>query len=628
MTFYFKSMLAFVLQLSLCAVLSAQVDTVALDLVEVASTRTNIANTGGVNARWDSTALTTMNTTNLADLLQRSSGVFVKSYGLGSIATTSIRGASSAHTSVIWNGFKLNSPMLGLLDLSLIPVGTADDVAVYYGGNTSLWGNASIGGVVSVNSRSRFGKNLSIENQTTFGSFGKLDEQLNFSFGDKKWNSRTKLNWQEAQNDFPFQINEDLPVELTSNAALKRKTLMQDLFFKINSNQQLAIHFWWQDMERQIPPRTAQNFSNAFQKDKLFRLALNWKKQNENSVLQGRLGYFTEQIDYENPQILFRALTVFHTVIAELEQQFYFKNNQTLHIGINETYNEAVADAYLENPKEINSAIFAAYRKTVGNWNFQLNARQSLVNDQLQPFVPSIGVENDLSKNIKIKAKVSRNYRLPTFNDRFWRPGGNEELLPERGWSEELTLQWAAKQQKNKIGFGVTAFNRNISNWIRWLLVEGETSVSANNISKVWSRGLEHRFNYHLAKDNWQVGLNLGYDYILSTNQLAISKLRIEAGDQLDYVPKHQAFAKLDFRVSDFQFSYQHTYTGGITTIQDPLPGYSLAFISTQYNFKIKKLTTGLFLNVNNLFDKSYRAVERRPMPGRNFDLGIRLKFN
>src|SRR4051812_12993113 len=69
----------------------------------------------------DSLALAQHNSTNLADLLADESPVFIKSYGLGSLATTSFRGGSANHTAILWNGFNINSPMNGQLDLSLVP---------------------------------------------------------------------------------------------------------------------------------------------------------------------------------------------------------------------------------------------------------------------------------------------------------------------------------------------------------------------------------------------------------------------------------------------------------------------------------------------------------------------------
>jgi len=68
----------------------------------------------------------------VAAQLTRESGVFVKSYGQGGVSTVTSSGMGAAHTALLWNGIKLNSPMLGLYDFSLIPSFLLDKVTMQY----------------------------------------------------------------------------------------------------------------------------------------------------------------------------------------------------------------------------------------------------------------------------------------------------------------------------------------------------------------------------------------------------------------------------------------------------------------------------------------------------------------
>ena len=70
----------------------------------------------------DSSILTNPQHLNLGDLLSKKSHLFIKSYGIGSLATVSLRGSGSAHTQLNWNGISLNSCMNGSSDLSLFPL--------------------------------------------------------------------------------------------------------------------------------------------------------------------------------------------------------------------------------------------------------------------------------------------------------------------------------------------------------------------------------------------------------------------------------------------------------------------------------------------------------------------------
>ena len=56
------------------------------------------------------------------ELLGKSSGLYVKQYGPGNLATISIRGSSASQTQLFWNGIPVNSPTLGSSDLALLPI--------------------------------------------------------------------------------------------------------------------------------------------------------------------------------------------------------------------------------------------------------------------------------------------------------------------------------------------------------------------------------------------------------------------------------------------------------------------------------------------------------------------------
>src|SRR6187551_763625 len=79
----------------------------------------------------------------LADMLRKYGYGHVRGYGPGGLASASFRGTGSSHTSVLWNGINLLSPLSGQLDLSLVPVGFIDDASIQTGGATSLYGNGS-----------------------------------------------------------------------------------------------------------------------------------------------------------------------------------------------------------------------------------------------------------------------------------------------------------------------------------------------------------------------------------------------------------------------------------------------------------------------------------------------------
>ncbi|MBK6784016.1 MAG: Plug domain-containing protein [Saprospiraceae bacterium] len=124
----------------------AVVDT-SLTIPAIEITASNIRNESmGFSGRsWDAEEMLKLNAQNVAELLSSESGSYLKSYGLGSIATSSVRGGNAGHTLLLWNGLPLNSPMLAQLDLSLLPIFAAESARFTPGSNTALWGSGAIG---------------------------------------------------------------------------------------------------------------------------------------------------------------------------------------------------------------------------------------------------------------------------------------------------------------------------------------------------------------------------------------------------------------------------------------------------------------------------------------------------
>jgi len=238
---------------------------------------------------------------------------------LGSIATSAIRGASAGHTVVVWNGLALQSPMLGLLDLSMLPSGLVDDVSIQYGGQSTLWGSGAIGGVIHLNNHTKFGKKTGVDLQSSFGSFGSFQQQAIFKKSNKKWSSTTRLFNQEATNDFSYSIRSDLPKRQQTHAAIIQRGVLQELGYQAKENQLWTLHFWTQKTEREIPPTTTQTKSEATQLDDFIRTSLQWKKTGNHHSLQAKAAYFSENIDFQDSAIGLSALSNFKTAIGEVE---------------------------------------------------------------------------------------------------------------------------------------------------------------------------------------------------------------------------------------------------------------------------------------------------------------------
>ena len=88
---------------------------------------------GVQQTRFDSLVLKENIALSMADILTFNSSIFVKSYGRATLSTVSFRGTSASHTQVTWNGMRINNPMLGMTDFSMIPSYFIDDASLLHG---------------------------------------------------------------------------------------------------------------------------------------------------------------------------------------------------------------------------------------------------------------------------------------------------------------------------------------------------------------------------------------------------------------------------------------------------------------------------------------------------------------
>lgn len=567
------------------------------------------------------------------------SNVYVKSYGLGSSATTSIRGGSAGHTQVMWNGLAIQNPMLGQLDFSLIPIGFVDDLSIAFGGNTAPWGSGSIGGTVFINNLPQITTGWSAKVRSELGHFGWWDQQAKLTFGKGDFQSVTRFFHQQATNDFEYEQAPGLPKRKQTNAALHQNGLMQEFYWNTNPRQFWSARVWLQETEREIPPRMVQTRSLAEQADRFIRTNIQWKNIQSSGVLTIKGGVFKEDQDYKDPLAGLTTSNDFWKSIAEIDQSWHLSDQQQLQIGTNHTWLQSSAGAYQQSRHQHRTAAFLLYRHHIGTWEAQFNLRQTLVDGAFVPIVPSLGITTKINDHFSVNGKVSRNYRLPTLNDLYWQPGGNPSLLPEKGWSQEIGInlflqasqasQNGTSKSTGQLQYSATLFNRTIKDWIQWAVVDGQPFYAPHNITKVHSWGIEQRIKAHQnwgkTKLNWQ----LGYDYISSTYQQAVETPKFDKGAQLAYTPVHQWFSQLNFQFHTASLSYLHRYTGGVDTFNfTQLAPYHIGAVQLNYLLKKHRWNAQLFINIENIWDQQYQVIEYRAMPGRYGRIGCSFSFN
>ncbi|MBL4707789.1 MAG: TonB-dependent receptor plug domain-containing protein, partial [Flavobacteriales bacterium] len=239
---------------------------------------------------------------NLGDLLAKKSHLFVKSYGIGSLATVSLRGSGSSHTQLYWNGISINSSMNGSSDLSLFPLFFMDQVKLNYGLKSITDGTGGIGGAINFSSKPSFKKQQQVEFSSIFGSFGQRQYTGKFVVGNTKIQSQTKLYFNEAENNFNYKdlTQEGFPDREVRNASLEQKGLLQSLYYRPKESLLLEAQIWFFDSKRNLPPLITLRENSEFQEDRSTRAIVGFHKYWEGSKLSVKTSFLNDVLSYKN----------------------------------------------------------------------------------------------------------------------------------------------------------------------------------------------------------------------------------------------------------------------------------------------------------------------------------------
>jgi len=229
-------------------------DTLLLDELEILANKVDRSQTVQ-KTTIDTLFKTELDNLDLGELLAAYTPVYIKSYGKGALTTASFRGTGASHTQVLWNGFQINSPMLGQLDFSQVPNSFIDGIDLYYGGGSLFMSGGALGGSVAIENISALMHNPQIGIEQTFGSFQSLATNANLLYGNSKFGSDTRFAYQSSENDFTYTNIAVIPQEemTQTNAAFQNIGFTQQFSWQPTASQQISIISWNQWNSRDIP---------------------------------------------------------------------------------------------------------------------------------------------------------------------------------------------------------------------------------------------------------------------------------------------------------------------------------------------------------------------------------------
>lgn len=576
----------------------------------------------------DSAALRTTAATSVADLLDDRAGVHVRRYGATGLATPSLRGTGASQTAVLLDGQRVSDPQIGHLDLSLLPTVLLQSARVMHGPASPLHGSNGLGGALQLRTvRPR----TSLQARALFegGAFGTRSSSALVATPLGEGTSvLAAVDYQATDGDFPYTDQSRFPAETVRrrNADRTRRTVYGSVRSRVGAHR-LRLSGWLTQAERGLPPLSSTAAATERQWDTQMRI---WGRDrlavgNGRLSIQGlaqrtRLRYVNARQDLD--QTGRTTLTSLETTIRHP-----VSSRWTLAGGLSGSYADARHPQLDASAHQEHVSAFAEGTARYG----RLALYPALRTDAywMPEGTPRLAASPRLGLNwqpvaawpsVHLKAQIGRAFRVPTFNDRYWQPGGNPDLRPERSWGADLGIRL-----DRPAGFvELSAFGHRRRDQIVWRPTD-EGFWAPTNVGRVRTLGIEAS-----AEGTWPLPLNTdlqtGLTYTFTDARTRTDPNTASYNEPLRHVPRDQLKAHSTLSWGPAALDLTARYTGRRYVTSDGaqfLDPYVLLDAQLRLAHTVAGIDTELSLKIENALDTEYRSVGGRPMPPRHARLRL-----
>ncbi len=552
------------------------------------------------------------NQASLTSLLSFNSTIYFKENGLGMVSSPSFRGTTAQQTAVIWNGININSQLNGQTDFNLIATKNFENIAVRAGGGSVIYGSSAIGGSVHLNNELNFKNQFQNEIQTSFGSFSTLGLAYKMVVSSEKLSSNFSFSRNSSKNDYPY-LNYDLK---NQNGEFYNTSYNFNFGYKLNNFNFIKTYNQVFDSNRNLSGTLAADSKNNYQ-DFTSRNLAEWISFQNKFTSTLKVAFLSENYKYfedKNSEIF--SFGKSETFISRYDLNYKLNSKITFNSIIDFTQSKGYGSDIEENKRKVFSGLLLLKHQVFAKFLYELGIRKETTSNYQSPILFSLGTNYVPFSFYKIKANVSRNFRVPTFNDLYWQGLGNSSLKPESSFQVEIGNEISFKN----LSFSITGYQIKLTDMIQWS-PNSSGIWTPKNIKNVTSNGIETNLNFDKKYKKHHLILNANYGYTVSKDE--------KESLQLIYVPYHKTTFSTSYSFKNFGLFYQFLYNGKVFTSSDnenSLKSYKVSNAGIDFQIGTKK-TLKIGFQINNLLNENYQSVLVRPMPGRNFNLNFNFKF-
>lgn len=613
-------------------------------------------------------------TLQISDALKYMSGVVVRDYGgTGGMKTVCVRGLGSQHTGVAYDDIALTDCQTGQIDLGKLSLENVGSIALVVGLDDHIFVPArlfSYSSLLKINTINVIPeKPFSFRIGGTVGMYGlyELQAGVTHKVRSKKRDDRLffwnlSADAMRSKGDYPYTlhyggVNDSVSHEIRKNAETKTLNTEFNAVWQIDRTQRFNVKLYYYNSARELPSATI--FYNSVSNQKLwnqnaFGQAHYHKYFNDRWAYQANAKFNYDYTRYYDPDYLntegfldnryhqhesYLSNTVLFTPIHEKDS---LKRIRQLQFSLAQDvfYQQMKANSLeYAHPGRFTSLTSLSALLEGNRWKLNANLLLTYVNNiiaenpDIQDYThlsPAVGGSVNLTKTLHLRFFYKNIFRMPTFNDLYYREVGNVNLNPEKThqWnlglvlrevhlaSGRITVSTTADGYFNIVKDKIVAFpSHNLFSWT--MLNYGKVYVAGAELNTYWQYRITNRYILRL---NGNV-----------TYQKAVDRTDPKSktfNHQIPYTPLWSGSASLSLQTPWITVTYAVIGCDKRYALPQNIPanevsGYVDQSITLNHDLNFRNASTlSLKLELLNIANQNYEIIRNYPMQG----FGLRFK--
>lgn len=609
----------------------------------------------------------------VSDALKFLSGVTIKDYGgVGGLKTIAVRGFGAQHTGVAYDGIVSSDCQTGQIDLGKFSLEDVESLSLNTGNSDDIFVPARFlasASLINIKTKTpQFEKEIPLNLSLNFtgGSFGLINPSLVFEnrLIKKKENnpnylySSVKINYLQSNGEYPFALyygeeNDSISKEKRQNSDVQTISTEANFYAGFKDNSLLNVKLYYYNSQRGLPgaiifynTASAQRLwdQNAFGQihyENHFTKKIAWQINGKvNYAYQRYLDpdYLNMEGKLENRYEQFEYYLSNSLLYNAAKQWSFSLSNDLIYNDMNSDIRNFAKPQRFSSLTAISGKWTTKYTETTANLlytyvhNQVKNGESAKNSHKLSPFL-SLSVKPFYKESFYIRLFYQNIFRMPTFNDLYYREVGNINLNPENTHQLGLGITYLNSFYQKKIDFSFTAdvYYNIIKDKIISIPNKNLFTWTMLNYGEVHSSGIDLNlsFSYKIIKE---VSIHLAGQY---TYQHAIDLTDEKSKSykhQIPYTPRHSGSGYFTLQSKWIDLIYTILITGERYCLQQNiptnlLPAYIDQSIGLMREFHFEKISFGIKVEVLNLAGEHYEVIKNYPMQGRSFRGSINFRF-